>query len=81
MPIRQKDFEKALDLRRLKEEIVDRLGNIAAQLKLVQEEEVATNGGRDKLEDKKAYQVRHIQSTRAEPGSRRHPLLKQRISR
>ena len=46
MPIRQKDFEKALDLRRLKEEIVDRLGNIAAQLKLVQKEEVATNGGR-----------------------------------
>lgn len=44
--IRRRDFEKALNLRKLKEEIVDRLGNIAAQLKLVQEEEVVTNGGR-----------------------------------
>ena len=46
MPISKRDFEKALDLRELKEEIVDKLGEIAARFKLAQEEEVATNGGR-----------------------------------
>ena len=46
MPMNREDFEKALDLRKLKQEWVDKLKKISSRLGFISEEEVATNGGR-----------------------------------
>jgi hypothetical protein len=46
MPITKEEFEKALDLNKLKNKWVEKLERIADKLGLIQVKEVATNGGR-----------------------------------